>query len=86
MRAIGFTIIVISAAVLLLHSAQEYLAIDACLDSGRVFDYRAGECRSDLSRVSYIPYLKRFSWVNTGALLAMLLGIAFVIIASRKKP
>lgn len=85
MRAIGITIIFISVAVLLLHSVQEFLAINACLDSGQVYDYSRSECRSDLTAAPYIPYFKRFSWLNTGALLAMLLGIACVLVGKRDR-
>ncbi len=86
MRSIGITIIVISAAALMLHALQDSLAIDACLESGRVYDYSTDECRADVSQVRYIPYVKRFSLINTGALLAMLLGIASVMMGNRKKP
>jgi hypothetical protein len=85
MRAIGITIIVISVAILLLHSVQEFLAISACFDSGQVYDYSRSECRSDIAGAPYIPYFKRFSWLNTGALLAMLLGVACALAGKRDR-
>ncbi len=85
MRAIGITIIVISVAALLLHSVQEFLAISACLDNGQVYDYSKSECRSDLTAAPYIPYFKRFSWLNTGALLALLLGIGCTLAGKKDR-
>ncbi len=85
MRAIGITIIVISVAVLLLHSVQESLAISACLESGQVYDYSKSECRSDTLPIPYVPYFQRFSWLNTGALLAMLLGVACALVGKRNR-
>ncbi len=85
MRTIGITIIVIAVAVLLLLSIQEYFAIGACLDSGKVYEYGTGECRSDIAQAPYIPYFKRFSWLTTSALLAVLAGVACVFAARRNK-
>lgn len=86
MRALGITIILIAAAVLLLDSIQDYFAIDSCLNSGKVYDYNSGECRSDAAHGPYIPYFKRFSWLTTGALIAVLAGIGCVFIGKRHQP
>lgn len=85
MRALGITIILIAAAILLLNAIQDYLAIASCLDSGKAYDYTNGECRSD-AHGPYVPYFKRFSWLTTGALLAVLAGIGCVFVGKQHQP
>jgi hypothetical protein len=86
MKVFGITLIVFSAAVLLLHFAGECYAADMCLDHGQVYDYGTSQCRADVDHLPYIPYAKRFSWGIAGSLFALLLGIAFVVLGKRKKP
>ncbi len=86
MKVLGITLIVFSVAALLLHFLGEYFAADICLDAGQVYDYATSQCRSDMNHLPYISYTKRFSWHIIGSLIALLLGIACVVIGQSKRP
>lgn len=86
MKALGITLIVLSAAVLILHYAGDFAAVDMCLDHGQVYDYSTSQCRSDVDHLPYIPYAKRFSWLIAGSLTVLLLGIIFVVVGNKKRP
>ena len=86
MKFVGISLIVCSVAILLLHFAGEFFAADMCLDAGQVYDYATSQCRSDVDHLPYIPYAKNFSWFISGTLIALLFGIACVVIGKRKKP
>lgn len=34
---------------------REFFAVDACLDSGGVYDYASGQCRHDVQRLPFAP-------------------------------
>jgi hypothetical protein len=84
MRKLGIVMIVGSLAILLMHFAGEYYAADMCIDSGQVYDYATSQCRADVDQLPYIPYAKRFSWLITTTIIALLTGIAFVVIGRKK--
>lgn len=86
MKVFGITLIVFSAAVLLLHFTGEYAAAGMCPDASQVYDSGTSQCVPDVDHLPYIPYAKNFSWGITGALFALPLGIAFVVLGKRKKP
>ena len=72
-------------AILLLHYAGHYFAVDMCLDAGHVYDYATSRYRADVDHLPYIPYAKNFSWFITGSLIALLLGIACIVFSKGKK-
>ena len=84
MRKLGIVLIVGSMAILLLHFAGEYYAVDMCIDSGQVYDYATSHCRDDVDHLPYIPYAKRFSWLISTTIIALLIGVAFVVIGRRR--
>ena len=86
MKVLGIALIVSSVAVLFLHYAGEFFSADICLDAGQVYDYATSQCHADVDNLPNIPYAKRFSRFIAGSLLAMLSGIACVVIGKRKKP
>jgi hypothetical protein len=77
MKVFGITLIVFSAAVLLLHYAGGYYAAGVCPDASQVYDSGTSQC---------VPNAKNFSWVVASSLFALLLGIACVVIGKRRKP
>lgn len=73
MRRIALALVVLPLGFLLWHYGAEFLAVDACIDSGNVYDYQEAICRSDVVHLDYIPYTHRFGW-----LLALNSAIMFV--------
>ena len=45
---LAISLAILPAALLAAHLGAEFLAIDGCLDAGRVYDYRQGVCRAAL--------------------------------------
>jgi len=70
MKLVGRALIWIPLALLLGHCGSEFLAVDRCLDSGGVFDYTAGKCRSDVEHLPYRPdlYVVRYWWLVLGVI------------------
>jgi len=86
MKVFGITLIVFSAAVLLLHFVGDYYAAGMCPDASQAYDSGTSQCVPDVDHLPYIPYAKNFSWFITSSLFALLLGIACVVIGKRRKP
>jgi hypothetical protein len=38
---------------------RDFIAVDRCLDVGKVYDYREGRCRDDVTHLPYVPYAER---------------------------
>ena len=74
MKVFGITLVVFSAAVLLLLFAGDYYATGVCPDASQVYDSGTSQCVPDVDHLPYIPYAKNFSWVVTSSLFAFLLG------------
>lgn len=85
MKIFGLTIVALSLAVLLLHFAGEYIAIDMCLDEGQVYDYATSQCRSDVDHLPFIPYAKRFSWLIACTLVSLIIGVACFVLGKKKR-
>src|SRR5213594_2655260 len=75
MKSVGRALIWIPLALLLGHCGSEFLAVDRCLDSGGVFDYTVGKCRSDVEHLPNSPYIVRH-W-------SLVLGVIGMVIAGR---
>jgi hypothetical protein len=77
------TLVWLAPLLLLAHWGREFLAADACLDGGKVYDYGAGACRSDIEHFPYSPYLARYWW-----LVAVVAGIVAsgVVVHLRERP
>jgi hypothetical protein len=77
MKWVGRALVWIPVVLLLGHCGSEFLAIDRCLDSGGVFDYTAGRCRSDVEHLPISPlhYIVRYWW--------LVLGVGIMVIAGR---
>jgi hypothetical protein len=82
---LGKALILLPLAFLLWHYGSEFLAVDACLDAGQVYDYVQGVCRSDVQRLPYVPYNQRFGWLLAVVAASMLAGIITAVAAKRKR-
>ncbi|HEX6373353.1 MAG TPA: hypothetical protein VF006_30800 [Longimicrobium sp.] len=63
-------------------SLRETLAVDACLDQGGSYDYKAGQCDMTTSH-PYEPFMDRHS-VLIGATLVALMGAGVAIWLRRR--
>ena len=66
-RNLGLLLLVAAVALVLADYGREFIAVDRCLDSGRVYDYREGRCRDDVIHVPYVPYAARRPALLAGA-------------------
>lgn len=73
-KLIGIIILVSPFIFLPLHYVSEWLAIDSCLDSGKVYNYQAGEC-SEATHLEPISYGYRYWWLLLLCGFVGLLGI-----------
>jgi hypothetical protein len=82
---IGRHLLLIAAVIACcIPAVKHVLAVDACLDSGRVFDYRSSACRSDLTTAP-VPHWSRNPELAGPAIGLVAAGIvAAVGVASRR--
>ncbi|PCJ30195.1 MAG: hypothetical protein COA90_10020 [Gammaproteobacteria bacterium] len=83
MKALGIVLIASSTGAVFFHFLNEFFSVDMCLDAGNVYDYAKSQCRSDVTSLPYIPYLKNFSWFVGGSLLILFLGIACTVLSKK---
>jgi hypothetical protein len=83
MRSIAPWLVILPLVLLLGHCSREFLAIDACLDAGKVYDYASGICRSDVQHLPYVPYIERWWHLLLGAAASIGVGI-FALITRRE--
>ena len=72
LRYFGLLLLAGAGALVLGDYGREFIAVDRCLDAGRVYDYREGRCRDDVTHLPYVPYVARHSALLAGALLVYL--------------
>ena len=58
-RNLGLILLAAAGTLVLVDYGREFIAVDRCLDSGRVYDYRESLCRDDVSQLPYLPYAAR---------------------------
>jgi hypothetical protein len=76
-RNLGLLLLAAAGALVIADYGREFVAVDRCLDSGRVYDYREGRCRDDVIHVPYVPYAARRPALlaGTGALAVFAVGL-----------
>ena len=85
LKAIGWTLVIVSAAALLIPAFGEYFASDMCLDAGDVYDYATSQCRTDVDHLPYAPYLGRADWPQIFGLVGLIFGICCTVAGYRKR-
>lgn len=84
MKALAKALIALSPVLLLGQCTLEFLAIDHCLDTGNVYDFEQGICRSDVLHMPYVPYLERsWPWL-VSASVGFILGVVLLLVVGRK--
>jgi hypothetical protein len=85
LNLIGKILVVLPVVVLFFHFIGDILAIDSCLDSGRAYDYKAGECGKE-EHYETILYEVRFWWLFLICGATTLFGIILQKISSKAEP
>jgi hypothetical protein len=85
LKALGWTLLISSSAVLLLAALGEYYAADICLDAGKVYDYATSQCRGDVDHLPYVSFIGRVGWPLLIALGGFVSGIGCTVAAYRKR-
>jgi hypothetical protein len=84
MKSLAKVLIALAPVLVLGQCTLEFLAIDRCLDQGKVYDYAQGLCRSDVLTSPHVAYLERsWPWLVT-ALAGFVLGVVLYFSAGRK--
>ena len=81
---VGKLLVAVPLVVLLVHYGAEFLAVDACLDSGGVYDYAQARCRTDVQSLPVVSYAPRYGGLLAG-LVAMSLGGTVILLLVRRK-
>ena len=84
-RVVVRLLIAAPLAVLLVHYGTEFLSVDSCLDSGGVYNYTHGRCRTDVQTLPYVPYLARHCVFSTIVAVVSLGGV-ILFVSTRRKP
>ena len=58
-RKFGLLFLIGSGILVFGDYGRDFIAVDRCLDDGKVYDYREGRCRNDVSHLPYVPYAER---------------------------
>jgi hypothetical protein len=74
-KKLAKVLIVVPVLILLWSYASEFLAVDACLDAGNVYDFAQGLCRSDVRHLPYVRYSERHLWLLLSAAVPIVTGI-----------
>jgi hypothetical protein len=74
LNLIGKILVVVPQVALFFHFMGDFFAIDSCLDSGRAYDYKAGECGNE-EHYETILYGVRFWWLLFVSGATTLVGI-----------
>ena len=84
-RNFGLLLLACSGALVLGDYGREFVAVDRCLDAGRVYDYREGRCRDDVTHLPYVSYTVRRSAVIVGAGALAICGLGLIVLGWRGK-
>ena len=84
LKKVGWTLVVLSSAALLIPAFGEYYASDMCLDAGNVYDYATSQCRADVDHLPYMPYLGRAEWPQLFAVVGLGLGVLCTLAGYRR--
>ena len=84
-RNLGLLVLAAAGALVIADYGRELIAIDRCLDSGRVYDYREGRCRDDVIHLPYEPYAARLPALLAGAGALVILGLGLIVLGQRNK-
>jgi len=84
-RNLGLLLLAGSGALVLADYGREFIAVDRCLDAGRVYDYREGRCRDDISHLNYPSYAGRRPALLLGVGVLAILGLGLVVLDRRNK-
>jgi len=84
-RNLGLLAVVVAVALLLGDYGRDFIAVDRCLDSGRVYDYREGRCRGGVIHLPSIPYAARSPALLAGAVAMAIFGFVLIALGRRKK-
>ena len=80
---IAISLAILPAALLAAHLGAEFLAIDGCLDAGRVYDHRQGVCRANIEHLPPVPFLERHGRLVAAAVGMALAGAGLAAVARR---
>ena len=84
-RNLGLLLLAGSGALVLGDYGREFTAVDRCLDDGRVYDYREGRCRDDVTHLAYLRYAARRPALLFGVGGLAILGLGLVVLDKRTK-
>jgi len=84
-RNLGLLVLAAAGALVIADYGRELIAVDRCLDSGRVYDYREGRCRDDVIHLPYVPYAARLPALLAGAGALVILGLGLIVRGQRNK-
>jgi len=84
-RNFGLLLLVGSGALVLADYGRDFIAVDRCLDAGRVYDYREGRCRDDVTHLYYVSYAARRPALLTGAGALAIFGVGLMAHGRRNK-
>lgn len=85
LRRMLLVMIIAPIIVLVLHYSKHFLDVDTCLDAGKIYDYIAADCRSDLNQLPYVPYSERYSWLLVSVAATIGLGLLGMLFTLSKK-
>jgi hypothetical protein len=84
-RVFGLLLLAGAGALVLGDYGRECIAVDRCLDAGRVYDYRAGRCRDDVTHLPYLSYAARPPALIAGVGSLAISGLGLIVLGWRDK-
>ena len=82
-RNFGLLLLVGSGALVLADYGRDFIAVDRCLDAGRVYDDCEGRCRDDVTHLPYVSYATRRRALLAGAGALAVLGVGLSMLGRR---
>jgi hypothetical protein len=81
---LGLLAVVVAVALVLGDYGRDFIAVDRCLDSGRVYDYRESRCRHDVTHLPSMHYAARRPALLAGAGAMAIFGLVLIALGRRK--
>ena len=82
-RNFGLLLLAGSGVLVLADYGRDFIAVDRCLDAGRVYDYHEARCRDDVTHLPYVSYATRRKALLAGAGALAVLGVGLIMFGRR---
>jgi len=84
-RKVGFLLLVVCGALVLVDYGRDFIAVDRCLDASGVYDFREGRCRGDVNHLPYVACAARRPNLLAGPGALTIVGIGLIVLGQRKQ-